>query len=207
MRIIAIIAAVIVVAALAATMVPETAVYQSYLTIAALAAGVIALLASLAMRGNATIPEPEPAVLKAEAARPAIPPTPKSQAEAEVICFLATLQEKGRLIDFLMDDIAAYTDAQVGAAARVVHAGCKAALVEHIRVRPVRDENEGTRITVTPGYAADEYRFVGKISGEPPFTGTLVHRGWKPESVKLPRVLHTGSDRLPTIAPAEVELK
>ena len=53
------------------------------------------------------------------------------QAEAEIVSFLATLQEQGRLIDFLMDDITTYDDGQVGAAARVVHQGCKAALQEH----------------------------------------------------------------------------
>jgi hypothetical protein len=106
-----------------------------------------------------------------------------------------------------MDDIGAYNDAQVGAAARVVHEGCKAALQEHFGIRPVRDEKEGSSVSVAAGYAADEYRLVGKISGEAPFSGTLVHRGWKTEWVKLPRVMRTGGDRLPTIAPAEVELK
>jgi hypothetical protein len=57
------------------------------------------------------------------------------------------------------------------------------------------------------GYWADEYRLVGKISGQAPFSGTLMHRGWKTDAVKLPRVLRTGDDRFPTIAPAEVELK
>ena len=48
---------------------------------------------------------------------------------------------------------------------------------------------------------------VGKLSGQAPFAGTLMHRGWKTESVKLPRVLRTGDDRFPTVAPAEVELQ
>jgi hypothetical protein len=105
-----------------------------------------------------------------------------------------------------MDDITAYDNAQVGAAARVVHQGCRTALREHFKIHPIRDESEGASVTVAAGYPADEYRLVGKIGGEAPFTGTLVHRGWKTESVKLPRIVRTG-DRLPTIAPAEVELK
>ena len=52
----------------------------------------------------------------------------------------------------------------------------------------------------------DEYRLVGRISGEAPFKGTLVHHGWKTEWVKLPRLISTSADRLPAIAPAEVEL-
>jgi hypothetical protein len=136
-----------------------------------------------------------------------VPPPPIISGKAEVVAFLATLQEKGRLIDFIQDDIAGYSDAQVGAAARVVHQGCKAVLNEYFRIVPVREESEGAKVTVPAGYVADEYRLVGKISGQAPFSGTLMHRGWKVESVTLPRVLRAGDDRLPTIAPAEVELR
>jgi hypothetical protein len=55
--------------------------------------------------------------------------------------------------------------------------------------------------------AADEYRLIGKISGPGAFSGTLLHHGWKTDSVNLPRLVRTDPDRLPTIAPAEVELK
>ena len=130
-----------------------------------------------------------------------------NRADAEVVSLLAILQQKGRLIDFLMDDITAYDDAQVGAAARIIHQGCKAALQEHFKISPIRREAEGSIVEVAPGYAADEYRLIGKIRGEAPFSGTLVHRGWKAESVELPRILRISADRLPTIAPAEVQLR
>jgi hypothetical protein len=106
-----------------------------------------------------------------------------------------------------MDDINTYDDAQVGAAARVVHAGCKAALLEHFRISPVRAESEGSTVQVAAGYLPDEYRLVGKIRGPAPFSGVLVHHGWKTDAVSLPRVLRRSTDRLPAIAPAEVELK
>ena len=144
---------------------------------------------------------------KGDAATLITVPAASNQAEAEVVSFLATLQERGRLVDFLMEDITIYDDAQVGAAARVVHEGCKAALREQFEVRSVRDEDEGSIITVPAGYAADEYRLIGSIREAGPFSGTLVHRGWKTERVKLPRVLRVDPERLPTIAPAEVELK
>jgi hypothetical protein len=135
------------------------------------------------------------------------PPAPaENQAEAEVVAFFALLQEKGRFVDFLMDDVTAYDDAQVGAAARVVHQGCREVLREHFKITPVSDAAEGSRVTVPAGYAPDEYRLLGKLSGEPPFSGTLVHKGWKTESVRLPRIIKGGA-RLPGIAPAEVELK
>lgn len=182
---------------------PEVTAFQPYLLGAAIVLGIIALLAILTWRSG-TLARRQVA---AEAPRPVPAPTHGNQAEAEIVSFLATLQERGRLVDFLMDDINTYDDAQVGAAARVVHAGCKAALQEHFRIQPVRQESEGSTVQVAAGYAADEYRLLGKISGHAPFSGVLVHRGWKTESVKLPRVLRASPDRLPTIAPAEVELK
>jgi len=130
-----------------------------------------------------------------------------NQAEAEVVAFFALLQEKGRLVDFLMEELTAYDDAQVGAAARVVHQGCRQVLQEHFKIAAVSEAEEGSQVTVPAGYFVDEYRFVGKLSGAPPFAGKLIHKGWKTESVKLPRIVQTDDKRLPVIAPAEVELK
>jgi hypothetical protein len=131
----------------------------------------------------------------------------RCQADAEIVSFIAMLQARGRLVDFLMDDINAHDDAQVGAAARVMHAGCKAVLQEHFRICPVREESEGSTVQVAAGYPADEYRLLGRISGPAPFSGVLVHHGWKTDAVKLPRILRSSTDQLPAIAPAEVELK
>ena len=113
--------------------------------------------------------------------------TRANQADAEIVSFLAMLQARGRLVDFLMDDINAHDDAQVGAAARVVHAGCRTALLEHFQISPVRAESEGSTVQVAAGYSPDEYRLVGKISGQAPFSGVLVHHGWKTDAVNLTR--------------------
>jgi len=128
------------------------------------------------------------------------------QAEAEVISFLAALQEKGRLVDFLMDDVTSYDDAQVGAAARVVHEGCRVALNEVFTITPVTESAEGTTISVPASHRADEYRLTGKLSGQPPFDGTVVHRGWRTTKTKLPQIIVPDGE-LPCIAPAEVEVK
>lgn len=127
-------------------------------------------------------------------------------ADAEALALLGVFQQKGRLIDFLMDDITSYSDAQVGAAARVVQQGCKAALQEHFTIEPVSAEKEGAKVTVPQDADADAYALVGRVSGEPPFSGVLVHKGWKATSVKLPRSLQADAGRLPAIAPAQVEL-
>jgi hypothetical protein len=133
------------------------------------------------------------------------PPPAAASAEAEIVAFFGLLQEKGRLVDFLMDDITPYDDAQVGAAARVVHQGCREVLREHFEIAPVCASEEGGTVTVPVGEESADYRLVGRISGEPPFSGTLVHKGWKTKSVKLPRVV--ASKRLPALTPAEVELR
>ena len=126
------------------------------------------------------------------------------QAETEIAAFLALLQEKGRLVDFLMEDITPYDDARVGAAARVIHQGCAEVLREHFKITAVSEVEEGSQVTVPAEYAAADYRLIGKLSGNPPFTGKLIHKGWKTEYVKLPRIIK--ADRLPAIAPAEVEI-
>ena len=181
---------------------PETSDFRVYLTGASLAIALGLLIASLLIRGEKAERES-----RTETARPAPVPAEGNRAEAEIVSFLAIFQERGRLIDFLMDDITTYDDAQVGAAARVVHQGCKAALQEHVRIGPIREESEGSSVTISAGYAADEYRLIGKISGPGPFSGTLLHHGWKIDSVNLPRLVRADPERLPTIAPAEVELK
>jgi hypothetical protein len=131
----------------------------------------------------------------------------RNLSEAEAIGLLGVFQTKGRLVDFLMDDIGTYSDAQVGAAARVVHQGCKAALQEHFTVVPVSTEREGSRVVVPAAAPAGDFEFVGKVAGQPPFSGVLVHKGWKATSVKLPRSLLVDAGRLPPIAPAQVELR
>ena len=61
---------------------------------------------------------------------------------------LGLLQREARFVDFIQEDVAPYTDAEIGAAARVVHAGCRKVLGEHFTIAPVRPETEGARITL-----------------------------------------------------------
>jgi hypothetical protein len=203
MRIVSILCCIALLALNVLSLFAEPSLFHSYSAAASLALAAALLVIILVSRGER--PELEPP--KADVAKPMTAPSAGNQAGAEIINFLAILQERGRLVDFLMEDITTYDDAQVGSAARVVHEGCKAALREHFKIRSVCEENDGSSVTIPVGYAADEYRLIGNIRGAGPFSGTLVHRGWKTEWVKLPRILRVNADRLPTIAPAEVELK
>jgi len=203
MRAVSIIAVLLLLVANALELLPAMSPFEPYLSAAALVLGLVALVTILVGRS----PQRDTGAA-AEAARPIpVPIRADSKADAEIVSFLAMLQARGRLVDFLMDDINTHGDAQIGAAARVVHAGCKAVLLEHFRISPVRPESEGATVQIAAGYLPDEYRLVGKISGPAPFTGVLVHHGWKTDAVNLPRVLRSSTNRLPAIAPAEVELK
>ena len=142
--------------------------------------------------------EPSPAP-----APPAPPQLHEAPAEA-ALQLLGLLQREGRLMDFLQEDMSAYTDAQVGAAARVVHDQCKRALDSHLKLERIRSEEEGSRVSVPKGFSPSEIRLLGHVAGEPPWSGALTHAGWRVASIELPK-LSDGHD-VHIIAPAEVEL-
>jgi hypothetical protein len=117
---------------------------------------------------------------------------------------LGLLQREGRLLDFLMEDMSAYSDAEIGAAARVVHDQCHKALSAHVKLEPIRGEQEGARISVPAGFSASEIRLVGRVAGQAPFHGVLTHAGWRAREIELPK-LSEGHD-VRVLAQAEVEL-
>jgi Domain of unknown function (DUF2760) len=136
-------------------------------------------------------PIPEPVILK-EA-------TPDAALQ-----LLGLLQKNARFIDFIQEDIASYSDVDVGVAARVVHEGCKKAVHEHFTLTPIRTELEGNKVTLPAGFDAASVRLTGNIVGSAPFTGTLVHKGWQVTDVRLAKLTQTHNANI--IAPAEVEL-
>jgi hypothetical protein len=144
-------------------------------------------------------------------AAPAPAPTPRVEAPKlrsaptdSALQLLGLLQREGRLIDFVQEDVSGFSDAQIGAAARVVHESVRKALNAHLELTRVRNESEGTRITVAKGFSPSELRLTGQVVGDPPFHGTLTHAGWRVKRIDLPQ-LSDGSE-LSVIAPAEVEL-
>jgi Domain of unknown function (DUF2760) len=134
---------------------------------------------------------------------PAFEP-PAKREDRSALQLLSLLQREGRLVDFLQQDIAAFPDADVGAAARVVHEGCRRALKSHAEITPVRSEDEGARVQLPAGFDADAVKLVGEVRGEPPYAGVLRHRGWRAVKLQLPSVVGDFDARI--LAPAEVEL-
>ncbi|MCF6252973.1 MAG: DUF2760 domain-containing protein [Methylococcaceae bacterium] len=136
-------------------------------------------------------PAPEPVVLK-EA-------TPDAALQ-----LLGLLQKEARFIDFIKEDITAYNDTDIGVAARVVHEGCKKVVNEYFTLETVRSDQEGSKVTLAKGFDAAEVRLTGNIVGEAPFTGTLIHKGWKVTNIRLPKLTEGHNAKI--VAAAEVEL-
>lgn len=127
-----------------------------------------------------------------------------SGAPSEGIQILSILQRDGRLIDFLQENISAYSDKQIGAAVRTVHDGCRKALADIVAIEPIKDDPEGSSVTIEKGVDPSTIRLSGYVIGDPPFIGILKHHGWRVSKIDLPD-LPKGQNPL-IIAPAEVEV-
>ncbi|HMF95067.1 MAG TPA: DUF2760 domain-containing protein [Vicinamibacterales bacterium] len=139
----------------------------------------------------------------AEPAAPAPPPAVVDGSD-RAIQMLALMQRDGRLIDFLMEDLTAYADAQIGAAVRDVHAGCRGALTRYVTLEPILAGKEGERTSVPPDLDPASVRLVGNVTGRPPFPGTLLHHGWRVARIELPPLASSGGRSI--VAQAEVEV-
>jgi hypothetical protein len=139
-----------------------------------------------------------------QAPRPAAPPAPVVRSSDGALLMLSILQRDSRLIDFIMEDIAPYSDDQVGAAVRSLHDQCRDSLTRYLTLQPVVDGVEGT-FTHTPAADAALVKFVGNVPAGTPKGGVLRHKGWRASKVDLPP-LNTRQDPN-IIAPAEIEIE
>ena len=144
----------------------------------------------------------EPAALPPATNAPASTAPASASKNDPALRLLAVLQREARLVDFCEEELSGFPDAQVGAAARAVHAGCRKALREAFAPVAVRSEPEGAQVVLDPGFDATAVRLTGNVVGNPPFRGTLRHHGWRASTAKLP--VSEGDATL--LAPAEVEL-
>lgn len=188
-------------------------------TVAVLALMVIILLVALVMtltKANKKAPEvvkSEPEIkiiekiVEVEKIVQSPPPPPivlKESTPDAALQLLGLLQKEARFLDFIQENVAAYSDADVGIAARVVHEGCSKVIKEHFTLDTVFHEPEGSKVTLEQGFDATRVRLTGNIVGNAPFTGHLIHKGWQVSQMNLPK-LTSGHDAK-IIAPAEVEL-
>lgn len=117
---------------------------------------------------------------------------------------LQLLQQEARFVDFIKEGIDSYSDADVGAAARQIHNGCSKVIAQYFSIDVVNDSPENSRIEVPTDYDAKSIKLEGRVQGDGPYAGTLIHPGWKVTATNLPKV--TNTDSLHILAPAEVEV-
>ena len=182
----------------------------------------IAIGSFFAILGNARLASDITRLRGGEVLAADVPPVPPKEVRIEVLVekivekvvekrvdtsaqqLLGLLQREARFVDFVQEDVVGYTDAEVGAAARVVHEGCRKVLGAHFSIAPVRSEPEGSRVTLAAGFDATAVRLTGNVVGQAPFTGTLGHRGWRVTEARLPQL--TDDKAAAILAQAEVEL-
>lgn len=160
------------------------------------------------VRASAQIPPapdaPALAVEPSLAPEPA-PAPPVEESTDRAVQMLALLQREGRLIDFFSEDLTPYPDAQVGAAVRELHAGCRKALEQYVTLEPIIEGEEDGPVTVEAGFDPATVKLVGNVTGQPPLRGLLRHRGWRATEVELPPLAPQETARA-IVAPAEVEI-
>lgn len=117
---------------------------------------------------------------------------------------ISLLQREGRLIDFFAENLDSYQDDQIGAAVREIHSTCRKVVEKSISLKPVIGSLEGETVTVEPGFDPGSIKLVGNVSGDPPFTGVLRHRGWQAGKMEMPTF--SGDQDPSVLAPAEVEI-
>lgn len=166
---------------------------------------------ALAKRPRAEVVPPAGAEARAEVAekpRPArreeVPASPPGRSEA--LTLLATLQRQGRFVDFLMEPLDAYSDAQIGAAVRDIHRDCAKVLQQIFGLKEILAEAEGQTVELPAQYDAARIRLLGERSGAGPIRGRVIHRGWEATRCELPTWTGSPSGAM-VIAPAEVQLE
>ncbi|MCK5872489.1 MAG: DUF2760 domain-containing protein [Methylococcales bacterium] len=140
-------------------------------------------------------------IIEAPAPKPVILKEASSDAALQL---LGLFQKEARFIDFIQEELTAYSDADVGVAARVVHEGCHKVMKSHFKLSPIRPETEGTKLTLQKSFDATKVRLTGNVVGNAPFSGELIHRGWQVSETNLPKL--TESYNVNILTAAEVEL-
>jgi hypothetical protein len=158
-----------------------------------------------------------PKSLPVPAHEAAPPPKPKAETASKPnksaannhrdgsLALLALLQREGRLVDFLQEDIESFDDADIGAAVRDIHRGCRKVMSDHLTLEAVMPGEEEDSVKVDVGFDPGEIKLVGDVKGEPPFKGVLRHHGWRVTESNFPKL--SGDVDRHILAPAQVEVQ
>jgi hypothetical protein len=141
---------------------------------------------------------------KVETPKPA--PVPEVRVSDGALQILGILQRDARFLDFVMEDIAGYSDDQVGAAVRNLHDECRKSLERYVTLAPVVDSIEGAPVKLEGRPDPAKWKLLGNVPADGRASGgVLRHRGWRAEKVDLPSV--TPNQNPAILAPAEVEIE
>ena len=131
--------------------------------------------------------------------------TPPKPSRNDALTMLAALQREARFIDIIKEPLADYSNEQVGAAARDVLSDCSKVIDRLFGIEPVLEGEEGSTVQTPDKVDPGVYQLTGNVSGDAPFSGSLIHHGWQATKCELPK--WNGSDvSSQIIAPAEVEI-
>ena len=108
-------------------------------------------------------------------------------------------------MDFLQEDLSLHEDSQIGAAVRGIHENCRKTVNRDLSPEPVMKYTEGETVEIAPGFDQHAVKLVGNVVGKPPFSGILRHRGWRLQSISLPKLSDAENPNI--IAPAEIEIQ
>lgn len=133
------------------------------------------------------------------------PPAKPEPGRSDAVTLLATLQREARLVDFIMEPLDGYSDAQVGAAVRDVQRDSRGVLERLFQPTAVVDQEEGSQVELASG-DHDRVRRTGDGDLELATAGQLVHHGWQVAKCELPKWTGDAAARL-IVAPAEVEIR
>jgi len=155
-------------------------------------------------KGDAAFAE-APSAAPAPAAAPAEQKPTFTYSKEPAIQLLGLLQKEGRLVDFLMEDVSNFSDAEIGGAVRDIHRGCRKVLQTQMNLKRIAPVADGGSTEIPAGYDPSHYSLRGNVSGSGPFRGTVVHGGWIASELKLPTVPPGGDPNV--VYASEVEVK
>lgn len=158
------------------------------------------------LKGVELVPKEE--ALPAPAPPPVVPePAPEpinDRFEEGAIYTLLLLQREGSLVDFLQGPIEGFEDKQIADVVRVVHANCAKVLKENFGLESVRSEEELSMVTIEEGFDPSAIKLSGSLPANGPYTGELVHRGWRAANVHFAK--RGGTYDPSVVHAAEVEI-
>jgi hypothetical protein len=153
---------------------------------------------------ESSAPSVPPAVEPPSVPKPVEKPVKGDRFDEGAVYALALLQREGRLVDFLQEEIDGFEDAQIGAAVRQIHAGCRSVIRDHFSIGPILDGAEDSPCEVPADFDPCEIRLTGNVPDRAPYRGSLTHKGWIAGKVSLPQ--RSGAVNVRVVQSAEVSI-